>query len=111
VTIPVFLGKGTWTGTCIIGVPDAVDGATWVGLGGDLQSPPMLHPVRVDNMVTGIGPGNDIQRRSVVELPSLLHVVPESSSHGRGTGLSPSVIVFLAIAVNDIVVVLVAFNS
>jgi hypothetical protein len=71
----------------------------------------MFRPVGVDNIVTDVGPGNDIRQQFVVESLSLLHVVPESGSRGGGTGLSPSVVVFLAVAVNDIVAILVAFNS
>jgi hypothetical protein len=71
----------------------------------------MFRPVGVDNMVMDVGPGNDIRQQFVAESPSLLHVVPESSNCGRGTSLSPSVVVFSAVAVNDIVVVLVAFDS
>jgi hypothetical protein len=71
----------------------------------------MFCPVRVDNIVMDVGPRNNIWWQFVVKSLFLLHVVPKSSSHGRGTGLSPSVVVFSAIAVNDIVVILVASDS
>ena len=75
----------------------------------------MFHPVGVDNRFTGARPRNDIQRRLVVESLSRLHVVPGSGGRGyrycgKGTVLSPSIAVFSAIAVNDIVVVVVVVD-
>ena len=70
----------------------------------------MFHPVGVETRFLNVRPGNDIWQRLAGKSLSFLPVVPclDNCGHmccGRGTGLSPTIAVFSAIAVNDIVVV------